>query len=80
MIHGTYEKAGTVIGDDVSVGHNAVVHGCALHDRVLIGMGSIVMDNCVIHSNSIVAAGSVVTQNTVIEEGTIYAGIPARKN
>lgn len=79
VIHGTYEKAGTVIGDDVSVGHNAVVHGCTLHDRVLIGMGSIVMDNCVIHSNSIVAAGSVVTQNTVIEEGTIYAGIPARK-
>ena len=75
VIHGTYEKAGTVIGDDVSVGHNAVVHGYTLHDRVLIGMGGIVMDNCVIHSNSIVAAGSVVTQNTVIEEGTIYAGI-----
>ena len=66
VIHATYKKAGTLIGNDV-------------HDRVLIGMGSIVMDNCVIHSNSIVAAGSVVTQNTVVEEGAIYAGIPARK-
>jgi len=79
VIHATYKKAGTVIGDDVSIGHNAIVHGCTLHDRVLIGMGSIVMDNCVIHSNSIVAAGSVVIQNTVVEEGAIYAGIPARK-
>ena len=79
VIHATYKQAGTVIGDDVSIGHNAIVHGCTLHDRVLIGMGSIVMDNCVVHSNSIVAAGSVVTQNTVIEEGSIYAGIPARK-
>ena len=71
VIHATYKKAGTVIGNDVSIGHNAIVHGCTLHDRVLIGMGSIVMDNCVVHSNSIVAAGSVVTQNTVIEEGSI---------
>ena len=79
VIHATYKKTGTVIGNDVSIGHNAIVHGCRLHDHVLIGMGSIVMDNCIVHSNSIVAAGSVVTQNTIIEEGSIYAGIPARK-
>ena len=79
VIHATYKKAGTTIGNDVSIGHNAIVHGCTLHDRVLIGMESIVMDNCVIHSNSIIAAGSVVTQGTIVEEGAIYAGIPAKK-
>ncbi|MGB2397170.1 MAG: gamma carbonic anhydrase family protein [Flavobacteriaceae bacterium] len=79
VIHATFEKAATTIGNDVSIGHNAIVHGCTLHDKVLIGMGSIVMDNCQIHSNSIIAAGSVVTQNTVVESDAIYAGIPARK-
>lgn len=79
VIHATYEKAGTTIGSDVSIGHNAIVHGCTLLDRVLIGMGSIVMDHCVIHSNSIIAAGSVVTQGTIVESGSIYAGIPAKK-
>jgi len=79
IIHCTYQKHPTVIGNNVSIGHNAIVHGCTVHDNVLIGMGSIVMDNCVIQSNSIVAAGSVVTQNTIVESGTIYAGIPAKK-
>ena len=79
VIHATYEKAGTIIGDDVSIGHNAIVHGCTLKDSVLVGMGSIVMDNCIVESNSIIAAGSVVTQNTHVPEGTIFAGIPARK-
>ena len=63
VIHATYKKAGTLIGNDVSIGHNAIVHGCTIHDNVLIGMGSIVMDNCIIHSNSIIAAGSVHTRN-----------------
>ena len=79
VIHATYEKAATIIGDDVSIGHNAIVHGCTLKDSVLVGMGSIVMDNCIVESNSIIAAGSVVTQNTHVPEGTIFAGIPARK-
>lgn len=79
IIHCTYQKHPTVIGNNVSIGHNAIVHGCTVNDNVLIGMGAIVMDNCVIESNSIVAAGSVVTQNTIIESGTIYAGIPAKK-
>ena len=79
VIHATYEKAATTIGDDVSIGHNAIVHGGILKNKVLVGMGSIIMDNCIVESNSIIAAGSVVTQNTHIPEGTIYAGIPARK-
>ena len=79
VIHAIYEKAGTTIGDDVSIGHNAIVHGCTLKDSVLVGMGSIIMDNCIVESNSIIAAGSVVTQNTHVPEGTIFAGIPARK-
>ena len=67
------------IGNNVSVGHNAIVHGCTIHDNVLVGMGAIVMDNCVIESNSIIAAGAVVTEGTRVAAGTIYAGVPARK-
>lgn len=79
VVHCTYNKYPTTIGSNVSVGHNAIVHGCTIHDNVLIGMGSIVMDNCIVHSNSIIAAGAVVTQNTVVESGSIYAGVPAKK-
>lgn len=79
VIHATYKTAPTHIGNDVSVGHNAIVHGCTIHEKVLIGMGSIVMDHCVIQSNSIIAAGSVVTQGTIVESGFVYAGVPAKK-
>lgn len=79
VIHCTYKKAPTTIGNRVSIGHNAIVHGCTLQDDVLIGMGSIVMDGCVIESGSIVGAGAVVTQGTRVEAGSVYAGIPARK-
>ncbi|MDY2587378.1 gamma carbonic anhydrase family protein [Winogradskyella aquimaris] len=79
IIHATYQKSPTTIGNNVSIGHNAIVHGCTIHDNVLIGMGSIVMDDCVIESNSIIAAGAVVTKNTVVESGSIYAGVPAKK-
>lgn len=79
IIHCTYQKHPTVIGNNVSIGHNAIVHGCTIHDNVLIGMGAIVMDNCVVESNSIIAAGAVVTQNIHVEAGTIYAGVPAKK-
>jgi len=79
VIHCTYEKAATIIGHNVSIGHNALVHGCTIHDNVLVGMGSIVMDGCVIESNSIVAAGAVVLEGTHIESGSIYAGVPAKK-
>ena len=79
VIHCTYQKHATIIGNNVSVGHNAIVHGCTIHDNVLIGMGAIIMDNCVIESHSIIAAGAVVTQNTTVESGSIYAGVPAKK-
>ncbi|KAB1069726.1 gamma carbonic anhydrase family protein [Tamlana haliotis] len=79
VIHATYLTAPTNIGNNVSIGHNALVHGCTIHDNVLIGMGSIVMDGCVVESNSIIAAGAVVTKNTRVEAGSIYAGVPAKK-
>ena len=79
IVHCTYEKYPTIIGDNVSIGHNAIVHGCTIHDNVLIGMGAIVMDNCIIESNSIIAAGAVITQNTFVTSGTIWAGVPAKK-
>jgi carbonic anhydrase/acetyltransferase-like protein (isoleucine patch superfamily) len=78
-IHCTYQKNPTEIGNNVSIGHNAIVHGCTIHDDVLIGMGSIVMDRCVVHSNAIIAAGAVVLEGTVVEAGSIYAGVPAKK-
>ena len=79
VIHATFEKTKAIIGNNVSIGHNAIVHGCTLHDNVLIGMGAIVMDNVVVHSNTIIAAGAVVLEGTVCEAGSIYAGIPAKK-
>lgn len=79
IIHGTYERASTTIGDRVSIGHRAIVHGCTLHDDVLIGMGAIVMDHAVVESNVLVAAGAVVLENSRLEAGHIYAGVPARK-
>ena len=79
VIHGTYQKSATTIGNNVSIGHNALVHGCTIQDNVLVGMGSIIMDGCVVESNSIIAAGAVLTQNTNVESGSIYAGVPAKK-
>ena len=79
VIHCTYQKTKTTIGNNVSIGHNALVHGCTIHDNVLIGMGAIVMDNCEIGSNTIIAAGAVLLENTKVESGVIYAGVPAKK-
>ena len=79
VIHCTYQKAPALIGNNVSIAHNAVVHGCTIHDNVLIGMGAIIMDHAVIESNSIIAAGALVLENTVVESGSIYAGVPAKK-
>jgi carbonic anhydrase/acetyltransferase-like protein (isoleucine patch superfamily) len=79
VIHGTYEKASTTIGNDVSIGHNALVHGCTVGNHVLIGMGAIVMDNAVLEDYCMIAAGAVVLENTVCESGYLYAGIPAKK-
>lgn len=79
VIHCTYEKAATRIGNNVSIGHRAIVHGCTVKDNALIGMGAIVMDNAVVGENCIIAAGAVVLENSVCEPGYIYAGIPAKK-
>ena len=79
VIHCTYQKHPTIIGNNVSIGHNAIVHGCTIHDNVLVGMGAIVMDNVQVGSNSIIAAGAVVLENTIVESGCIYAGVPAKK-
>lgn len=79
VIHGTYKTAPTNIGNNVSIGHNALVHGCTIHDNVLVGMGSIIMDGAIVESNCIIAAGAVVSKNTVVPSGSIYAGVPAKK-
>lgn len=79
VLHCTYEKSPLNIGNNVSIGHRALVHGCTIHDNVLIGMGAIVMDNAVVESNTIIAAGAVVLENTICESGHIYAGVPAKK-
>lgn len=79
VIHCTYEKAETIIGSNVSIGHRAIVHGCTIRDNALIGMGAIVMDHAEVKENCIIAAGAVVLENTICEAGCIYAGIPAKK-
>lgn len=79
IIHCTYQKAATSIGNNVSIGHRAIVHGCTIKDNVLIGMGAIVMDHAVVESNCLIAAGAVVLENSHLESGYIYAGIPAKK-
>jgi carbonic anhydrase/acetyltransferase-like protein (isoleucine patch superfamily) len=79
VIHCTYQKTKTIIGNNVSIGHNALVHGCTIADNVLIGMGAIIMDNVNIGSHTIIAAGAVVLEGTEIPSGTIYAGVPAKK-
>ena len=79
IVHCTFKRSKTIIGNNVSIGHNAIVHGCVIADNVLVGMGAIVMDNAHIGSNCIIAAGAVVLENTVVPTGTIFAGVPAIK-
>lgn len=78
-IHATYQRSPTTIGNNVSIGHNAIVHGCTIHDNVLIGMGAIVMDDCLVESNSLIAAGAILTKGSHVKEGELWAGIPAKK-
>lgn len=79
IIHGTYQNADTTIGNYVSVGHRALIHGCTLEDYTLIGMGAIVMDHAVVKEGAFIAAGAVVLENTTVEKDCLYAGVPARK-
>jgi carbonic anhydrase/acetyltransferase-like protein (isoleucine patch superfamily) len=79
IIHCTYKRTQTIVGNNVSIGHNAIVHGCTIEDNVLVGMGAIIMDRAHIGTNSIIAAGAVVLEGTVVPAGTIFAGVPAKK-
>ena len=79
VLHCTYQRAALTIGDDVSIGHNAIVHGCTVHNKVLIGMGAIVMDHVEVGEGSVIAAGAVVTQGTKVEPGSLMAGVPAKR-
>ena len=79
IVHCTYLKAPVNIGNNVSIAHRAIIHGCTIHDNVLIGMGAIIMDHAVIESNSVIAAGAVVLENTVVNSGSVFAGVPAKR-
>ncbi len=79
VVHATYKKSPTNIGNFVTIAHGAIVHGCTIHDNVMVGMNAVVLDDAVVNSNTIIAAGSVVTKGTVVESGCVYAGIPAKK-
>ncbi len=78
MVHVTYKKFPTFIGNDISIGHSAVIHGCRIDDFVIIGMGAKILDDAHVHSNSIIAAGSVVKEKFAVPEGTLAAGVPAK--
>ena len=78
VVHCTYQKTKTIIGDNVSIGHNAIIHGCEIRNNVLIGMGAIIMDNVVIEENSIIAAGALLTKGTYVKSGSLFAGVPAK--
>lgn len=79
VLHCTYQRAALTIGNNVSIGHNALVHGCTIHDNVLIGMGSIVMDQAEIGEGSVIAAGAVVLQGMKVEPGSLVAGVPGKR-
>ena len=79
ILHCSFEKSKIHLGNNVSIGHNVIVHGATLHDNVLVGMGAIIMDHAVIGENSIIAAGALILENTVVESGSIYGGVPAKK-
>jgi len=79
VLHCLYEKSTINIGNNVSIGHNAIIHGATIHDNVLVGMGAIIMDHAIIGENSIIAAGALVLSGTIVEPGSIYGGIPAKR-
>jgi carbonic anhydrase/acetyltransferase-like protein (isoleucine patch superfamily) len=79
IVHCTYQKAPTTIGNHVTIGHGAIVHGCTLYDYVLVGMGAKILDHAVVPENCIIAAGALVLERSVLESGYLYAGMPAQK-
>jgi len=79
MLHTLYQKSIVTIGNNVTIGHNAVVHGATIGNNVLIGIGAIVLDHAVIGDNCIIAAGALVKDSTIVEPFSLYAGVPARR-
>jgi carbonic anhydrase/acetyltransferase-like protein (isoleucine patch superfamily) len=78
VIHVQHDTHPTRIGDDVTIGHGAIVHGCAIGDRVLIGMGAIILNGAVIGADSLVAAGALVPEGMTVPAGSLVMGVPAR--
>jgi len=78
LLHNTYQKYPLIIGNDITIGHGAILHGCTVKDKVLIGMGAILLDNCVINSNSFISAGCLVKENFQVPEGVLVAGVPGK--
>ena len=78
MLHVTHDTHPLMIGSDVTIGHHVVLHGCTIKDRVLIGMGAIIMDGAVIGEDSVVGAGALVTERTVIPPKSVVLGSPAK--
>jgi carbonic anhydrase/acetyltransferase-like protein (isoleucine patch superfamily) len=78
MLHVTHDTAPLVIGDDVTIGHHVVLHGCTVKDRVLIGMGAIIMDGAVIGEDSVVGAGALITERTIVPPKSLVLGSPAK--
>ncbi|AFC24734.1 gamma carbonic anhydrase family protein [Saprospira grandis] len=79
VVHCTYQKTKTTIGHSVSIGHRALVHGCTIGNKVLVGMGAIIMDNAVVPDNCLIAAGALILENAQLESNAVYAGVPAKK-
>ena len=77
-LHVTHDTGPLTIGNDVTIGHNAVLHACTVKDFVLVGMGAILLDHCVCEPYSLIAAGSLVRQGFVVPSGKLVAGVPAK--
>ena len=78
VVHVTGEFSGTVIGDEVTIGHSAIIHACTIKDQCLVGMGAIVLDGAVMEPQSMLAAGAMLTPGKTIPSGELWAGSPAK--
>jgi carbonic anhydrase/acetyltransferase-like protein (isoleucine patch superfamily) len=78
VLHGQRDRYPVVVGDWVTIGHNAIVHGCVVEDAVLVGMGAVIMNGCHIGEGSIIGAGAIVPERTIVPPKTLWAGVPAK--
>jgi carbonic anhydrase/acetyltransferase-like protein (isoleucine patch superfamily) len=79
VLHGMRYKHPVIVGDWVTIGHNATIHGCVIEDACLIGMGAVILNNARIGSGSIIAAGALIPENTIVPPNTLWAGVPAKQ-